>query len=513
MPPKKENESTGATAADALSEATAVASAPIGGAAQTCETKMWREDEGKSYHVQAFYPPKNSNRQRRTDLTMAEVAKHDKRDDAWIVVDGHCYDVTSYVETHPGGWLPIANLAGKDVTDAFANYHPARVYERLLPKFYIGEVADYEISDFVKEHRALRQQLLERNLFETSTFYYVRLISFLVVLFATSMYLTLFLEQRLLGAIVLGAFWQQLAFVGHDVGHNSLSHIRKADLFWGTLLGNLTGGISLAWWKRSHNVHHIVCNSVENDPDIQHVPLIAITQKMFKPFWSTYHQKYFRMDNIAARFLVGHQHLLFYPVMFFARFNLYFQSWLLLLSKEKLQFKKLELVSLFGFVVWLSALVLYFPSWTDSLQFLIVSHGLAGILHVQITLSHFYMDTYHGRAYNDDSDEWFTMQLKTTMNVNCPEWLDWLHGGLQFQIEHHLWPRLPRHNLREARKLVKPFCEKHGLKYYEPTFIQGNIEMMRKLRAVALDAWDDDKFDAATHLYDSAIWNGLNARG
>lgn len=517
MPPNKQESSgaqaglpTAAAAPDPISEATAAASSPIGGAVRP--TEMWREDEGKSLRVQAFYAPNKSNRTR-TDLTMAEVAKHDKRDDAWIVVDGHCYDVTAYVEAHPGGWLPIANLAGKDVTDAFANYHPARVYRRLLPRFYIGEVADYEVSDFVKEHRALRQQLLENNLFETNPWYYIRLISALTVAFAVILYLTVVAEQRLIGAVLLGLFWQQLAFVGHDVGHNSISHVRNRDLFWGTMLGNLTGGISLAWWKRSHNVHHIVCNSVENDPDIQHVPLMAITEKMFKPFWSTYHRRFMRMDHFFGRLLVGRQHLLFYPVMFFARFNLYLQSWKLLLSSESLQWKNLEIVSLAGFAVWLGALCLSFPTWVDALQFLVISHGVAGILHVQITLSHFYMDTYHGRAYNDDSDEWFRMQLKTTMNVECPTWLDWFHGGLQFQIEHHLWPRLPRHNLRKARELVQPFCEKHGIRYHCPGFLQGNVEMMAALREVALAARKDENFDPSVQLYDSAIWNGLNARG
>ena len=514
MPPKKEN---GSPLHAAATSARSLASVPaVTDAVPTTRTmkQMWREDEGKSFLVQSFYPPK-SNKRTRSDLTMAEVAKHDKRDDAWIVVDGHCYDVTAYADLHPGGWLPIANLAGKDVTDAFANYHPARVYEQLLPQFYIGEVADYEVSDFVRDHRALRQQLLERNLFETNPWYYVRKIAVLVLMFSCAITLILLFEQRVLGAVMLGMFWQQLAFVGHDVGHNALSHVRKADLFWGSLFGNLTGGISLAWWKRSHNVHHIVCNSVENDPDIQHVPIVAITQKMFRPFWSSYHRREYRMDNAVARFLIGNQHRLFYVAMALARFNLYVQSWLLLLSKEEIPQRRLEIVSLAGFAVWLVSLCLSFPTWGDALVFLLVSHAVTGILHVQICLSHFYMESYHGRAYNDDSDEWFTMQLKTTMNVDCPRWMDWFHGGLQFQIEHHLWPRLPRHNLREASKLVRPFCDKHGIKYYAPTFLRGNVEMLKTLKKVAMDSRNesDETFDAASKFYDSAIWNGLNARG
>ena len=58
------------------------------------------------------------------------------------------------------------------------------------------------------------------------------------------------------------------------------------------------------------------------------------------------------------------------------------------------------------------------------------------------------------------------------MNWTCPAWLDWFHGGLQFQIEHHLFPRMPRHNLRAASHLVKPACLRLGLRYHCPSFFQ-----------------------------------------
>ena len=60
-------------------------------------------------------------------------------------------------------------------------------------------------------------------------------------------------------------------------------------------------------------------------------------------------------------------------------------------------------------------------------------------------------------VYTCDENDWFRLQLATTMDVDCSEWMDWFHGGLQFQIEHHLFPRVPRHNLREVQKLVKAF--------------------------------------------------------
>eukprot|EP00913_Durusdinium_trenchii_P001333 g1231.t1 len=67
------------------------------------------------------------------------------------------------------------------------------------------------------------------------------------------------------------------------------------------------------------------------------------------------------------------------------------------------------------------------------------------------------------------------------MNFDTPPVLDWVHIGLQFQIEHHLFPRLPRHNLREARSLVKEVCRKHNIRYHEPGFFQANIETLHLL--------------------------------
>ena len=92
-----------------------------------------------------------------TQFFFTEIAKHNRKDDAWVVIDGNVYDVTKYIELHPGGWLPIATLAGKDCTDALANYHPARVYKNLLPRYLIGTMKDYKVTTFQNGHRAIHR--------------------------------------------------------------------------------------------------------------------------------------------------------------------------------------------------------------------------------------------------------------------------------------------------------------------------------------------------------------------
>ncbi|CAJ0762435.1 1371_t:CDS:1, partial [Entrophospora sp. SA101] len=75
--------------------------------------------------------------------------------------------------------------------------------------------------------------------------------------------------------------------------------------------------------------------------------------------------------------------------------------------------------------------------------------------------------------------------LRTTMDVDCPWWMDWFHGGLQFQAVHHLFPRIPRHNLRKCQPLVMQFCQEANLQYHLYGFVKGNRLVLSALRDVA----------------------------
>merc|ERR1711948_214339 len=218
------------------------------------------------------------------------------------------------------------------------------------------------------------------------------------------------------------------------------------------------------------------------------------------------------MGDAVARFLVSKQHYVFYPMMFFARFNLYVQGLILLFTtKERLHYRKLELASISAFFVWMSAVAYSQPTWWQGVLWLLLSHGVAGILHVQIVISHWAMEAYHGHAYNDATDEWYITQLKTTMDIVTPPLLDFMHIGLQFQIEHHLFPRLPRHNLRKARDLVMEVCKKHDLPYCEHGFFQANVVTMEALAATARAAATAKKGESG--FYESALCAGLQLAG
>ena len=427
--------------------------------------------------------------------TMSEVSEQVKNKKVvWIIVDERVYDVTLW-GNHPGGDIVLRNMAGKDCTEVFENYHQqASMPRTMLRLFHIGNVSDRPAYVHVKHFRALRQELQKRGMFKVNTSYYIKLYLWLASIFLCSLYLSLAtgehsLSRHMLGAVLLGLFWQQIAGLGHDLGHSNVSRQSHRDHMVGSVIGCCTSGISTAWWKRNHNTHHIVCNSVENDPDIQHMPSFAVSEHVIqRPYWSSFYRKWFRLDS-TARVLVGYQHFLFFPLMLVARFNMYAQSWRFLLDQNaRTGFRKYEMCSLIIFIWWYLGVALSMKTWYESVAWVLISHGTTGILHIQIVVSHWAMEMYRGQAYNDGSDDWYRLQLKTTLNIDCPWWMDWAHLGLQFQIEHHLFPTLPRHNLRAASKLVHAVCRQHGISYHHHSFtdaLRMTIKVLSETAAMA----------------------------
>ncbi|CAD7698559.1 unnamed protein product [Ostreobium quekettii] len=106
-------------------------------------------------------------------------------------------------------------------------------------------------------------------------------------------------------------------------------------------------------------------------------------------------------------------------------------------------------------------------------------------LLAQICISHFSRHTFQGLPRDDD---WMCSQLASTMNWRCPAWMDWFHGGLQFQVEHHLFPRVPRHNLRKVQAMLEPVCVELGLDYYCPGFRMAVWDTFVGLKKVADEA-------------------------
>lgn len=291
--------------------------------------------------------------------------------------------------------------------------------------------------------------------------------------------------------LFLGCLWHQLVFTVHDAGHMGITHNFTIDSLIGIVLSDFIGGLSIGWWKRNHNVHHIVTNSPEHDPDIQHIPFLAVTHRYLESLTSTFYEKCLTYDAFA-KFLLPHQSYYYYIILCFGRFNLYRLSWEYLLrglgpKRGPAWWQRwLEITGQIFFWAWFGYGVVYksIPTAGARIAFVLISHMVTMPVHAQITLSHFSMSTSELGP-----DESFPQKmLRTTMDIDCPEWLDFFHGGLQFQAIHHLFPRMPRHNLRRAQKLVLEFCNDVGIPYALYGFVDGNKDVIGRLDEVGRQA-------------------------
>ncbi|KAI5363594.1 putative cytochrome b5-like heme/steroid binding domain, fatty acid desaturase [Septoria linicola] len=345
-------------------------------------------------------------------------------------------------------------------------------------------------TSIIRKYKELDDRLRAEGLYNCNYTGYAREIARYTLLGSLAYY---FLQKEcyMLSAAFLGMLWHQLVFTVHDAGHMGITHNFHVDSVIGMFVSNFLGGLSCCWWKRNHNVHHIVTNSAEHDPDIQHMPFFAISHKFFANLKSTYYDRIMAYDA-AAQFVLKYQHYLYYPILSFGRFNLYVLSWQYIFLGQGPRkgpawwHRYFEMLGQAFFWFWFGHLTVYKSIDTNTHRFLfvLISHAITMPVHVQITLSHFAMST----ADLGVAESFPQRMLRTTMDVDCPEWLDFFHGGLQFQAVHHLFPRMPRHNLRQAQKLVMQYCDEVKIPYTIYDFTQGNGKVIGRLGEIAQQA-------------------------
>ncbi|KAI1826294.1 fatty acid desaturase-domain-containing protein [Xylaria intraflava] len=345
-------------------------------------------------------------------------------------------------------------------------------------------------GSIVTKYRELHQRVKDEGLYQCNYWAYgVECCRYTSL--ATASFLFLRWGWYIPSAVCLGAFWHQLVFTAHDAGHMGITHDFQIDSVIGFFIADFLGGLSLGWWKRNHNVHHVVTNSPEHDPDIEHMPFMAVSHRLLQSLRSTYYDHVMAYDAVA-KITLRIQHYSYYVLLTFGRFNLYRLSWTYLLLGQGPRkgpawwHRYFEIVGQLFFWYWFGYGVVYktLPTNWDRFVFVAISHAVTMPVHAQICLSHFAMSTSDMGPHESFPQK----MLRTTMDIDCPAWLDFFHGGLQFQVIHHLFPRIPRHNLRRTQKLVQDFCNDVGIPYALYGFVHGNKMVVGTLAEVSRQA-------------------------
>lgn len=445
--------------------------------------------------------------------TWAEVKKHHTPTDAWITHNNKVYDVSDWYE-HPGGAV-IFTHAGDDMTDIFAAFHAKGSMKAMKP-FLIGDLIpesvehkDQKQRDFEKGYRNLRQKLIMMGMFDSSKLFYAYKVSFNLGMLATAFLMVGLSDSVLMhigSAMVLGLFWQQCGWLAHDFMHHQVFDTRKYGDIAGLFIGNLLQGFSVTWWKNKHNGHHAVPNlhntsaaSQDGDPDIDTMPVLAWSLKQAQSFRELQADG---KDSAFVRMAIKYQAFTYFPILLLARVSWLNESFKtafglgastenakLELERKGITYPITEKLFLIIFHAWNFYLSSGFGKWSlgYSTAYYFTATCSSGLfLALVFGLGHNGMSTYDAETRPD----FWKLQVTTTRNITgghgIPQFfVDWLCGGLQYQVDHHLFPMMPRHNLAQAHKLVEKFCKDWGVTYHEADLYDGTVEVLQHLSKVS----------------------------
>ncbi len=273
-------------------------------------------------------------------------------------------------------------------------------------------------------------------------------------------------------AAALGIVLTQIIYFSHDAAHRQIFQSNRANELTALVMGTFIGGVSLAWWHNKHNKHHAAPNQIGKDSDID-----ATIVHFYPPQNPPRHR--------LLAFLHQRQGWWFFPILTVEMLNLHVQGVQALITRPGLKRRWTEAAML---VVRLGG----YPA----LLFIFLSPGRAGaFLGVQLAVTGLYLGTAFAASHigmpilpHDSRIDFLRRQVLTSRNVAGGRVASFAMGGLNYQIEHHLFPSMPRPNLSKMRPIVQNFCANNAIDYHEVTILRAWHIVATHLNKVGLSA-------------------------
>jgi fatty acid desaturase len=316
----------------------------------------------------------------------------------------------------------------------------------------------------------LSRQIKQSGLLDRRPGYYAGQIVFILGLAGLGAAAFLLLGDswwQLAVAAYLAVVSTQLGFLGHDAGHRQIFRSGRANYLLGVALANLGVGMSYGWWVDKHSRHHAHPNDEDKDPDIGAGALVFTTGQA-------------QASGPVARMFYRYQAWTFFPLLLLEALHLRVSSVRFLLadrSRPRMREGLLLGTHILGYLTLLFLVL----SPLQALVFIAVHQGLFGLyLGCSFAPNHKGMPALSAA----EAADYLRRQVLTSRNVRGHWLTDFALGGLNYQIEHHLFPSMPRGNLRHAQHVVRAFCDAHHVPYLETGLIPSYAQALRHLDAV-----------------------------
>jgi fatty acid desaturase len=278
---------------------------------------------------------------------------------------------------------------------------------------------------------------------------------------------------QLIMAVALGVVLSQFGFLAHDAAHRQIFEDNRANEWAARLLSTLIIGLSYGWWLHKHNQHHRSPNQVDRDPDIAPGALVFASDALQRVSWLGRWRRY-----------QGH---LFFPLLLLEGVNLHVAGLRTLIRRRELRFRTVEAGLIAAhFAIYLTGLFLVM-SPGRSIAFLAVQLGTFGVL-----LGAAFAPNHKGMPLvpRDVKLDFLRRQVLMSRNIRGGWVLDLLMGGLNYQVEHHLFPNMPRDNLRLAQPVVRAYCLERQIRYTETSLLGSYAIVIHHLNTVGLGSRD-----------------------
>jgi fatty acid desaturase len=264
-----------------------------------------------------------------------------------------------------------------------------------------------------------------------------------------------------------------VAFLGHDAGHQAIFASRRSNDALGRVLGNLLVGLSYGWWVDTHNRHHANPNHEERDPDIgDGVLAFTIAQAA-------------KRKGTVSRFIARHQAWLFFPLLTLEGISLHVDSVVAVKTgvfrSARGGSRRYEAVGLIVHAVLYVGFLLLVMSPEKAVAFAAIHQAMWGV-YMGCTFA----PNHKGMPIIGAGEklDFLRRQVLTSRNVRGGLFTDFALGGLNYQIEHHLFPNMPRPSLRRAQPLVRAHCTALGVPYNEVSLIGSYRLALRHLKTM-----------------------------
>jgi fatty acid desaturase/cytochrome b involved in lipid metabolism len=434
--------------------------------------------------------------------TVASSDSHNKQVEPYLIVgvEGEWYDVTKFAQRHPGGDV-IYEFHNRDATGPFLAYHNRKVL-KMAKKIISNKEEERQEppptptpgKDKVTSNKGgnldddwikLNDEFEKLGLYEpTMLFLWSRWLIVVGFLVWTTVQIYLYNANKNndnygsyvhfpLASLGLALIWQQCGFLMHDAMHNHHFQSRRIDQLLGQLYGSVAFGISANWWRDEHNEHHLFTNTYVDgvgcsDPQMREE--IWVQDEALLPF----------AFQPILNFMLKYQQYYFLPILILVgSIGIRIDS---IVCTRRIA----DLTCMAVHYAWVGMLVAAFPTWKEGILFYVVACWFAGVLSIQLLVSH-YSKPFIEKRTSKQSGYWARRQIDAVVDIVCPWWLDWFFGGLHLHSPHHLFPRLNRCHYRRVYPAIEAMCHKHNVTLDKLDFVSAVVQTLKHLGEIGKD--------------------------